>query len=49
MKEEGINGFYRGITTNLVRTIPNCILTFVSYELLRKEFVKIVTPSNKIK
>lgn len=32
LHREGIAGFYQGLGINLVRVIPNCILTFVTYE-----------------
>jgi len=33
-KEQGLKGFYRGLKTNLIRTIPVCAVTFTSYELI---------------
>lgn len=36
MKEDGIKGFYRGCTTNLVRTTPAAALTFTSYEMIAR-------------
>jgi len=33
---EGIPGFYKGLTTSLYRTVPASIITFYTYELLRK-------------
>lgn len=35
-KEEGLKGFYRGMGTNLLRSIPSCIITFVSFEYISK-------------
>lgn len=35
--EEGIKGFYRGCTTNLLRTTPAAALTFTSFELISRE------------
>ena len=37
MKEDGIKGFYRGCTTNLVRTTPAAALTFTSYEIIARK------------
>lgn len=34
VKDDGLRGFYRGCTTNLVRTTPAAALTFTSYELI---------------
>lgn len=30
--EEGLRGFYRGLSVTLVRSIPACIVTFLTYE-----------------
>lgn len=35
---EGFRGFYKGITITLVRSVPACIVTFVSYEQTLKWF-----------
>ena len=35
-KYEGIKGFYKGLVPNLVRTVPASIITFYTYELLRR-------------
>jgi len=35
-KEEGIRGFYRGIETNLIRTIPAAAITFTAYEFIQR-------------
>jgi len=41
LREEGLAGLYGGLGTNLLRAIPSCVITFVTYELtarwLRKE------------
>ena len=34
LKEEGWQGFYRGLHVSLIRVLPNCCLTFISYELI---------------
>jgi len=31
-RDEGLNGFYKGLRPNLIRVIPACGLTFVIYE-----------------
>lgn len=33
-KEEGLAGFYKGLSTNLVRTVPSSALTILTYELI---------------
>ena len=33
-KEEGWMGFYGGLHVSLLRVVPNCCLTFISYELI---------------
>ena len=38
--EEGLKGFYRGCTTNLLRTTPAAALTFTSFEMLSREMKK---------
>lgn len=35
-KEEGFGGYYRGLPVTLVRVIPNCCITFISYEILAR-------------
>jgi len=32
-KEEGVMGFYKGLSANLFRVAPSCAITFTSYEL----------------
>jgi solute carrier family 25 folate transporter 32 len=36
LKEEGVGGFYRGLPVTLLRVIPNCCITFLSYEFLMR-------------
>jgi len=36
-RNEGVRGFYKGLTTNLCRTVPASIITFYVYELMRKQ------------
>ncbi|CEG79270.1 hypothetical protein CU097_008381 [Rhizopus azygosporus] len=33
-KEEGLSGFYKGLTTNLLRTVPSSAMTILTYELI---------------
>lgn len=33
---EGFKGFYKGLTTNLCRTVPASVITFYTYEWLKK-------------
>lgn len=35
-QKEGIPGFYRGCATNLLRTTPNAVITFTSYEMINR-------------
>lgn len=32
--EESIRGFYKGISTNLLRTVPSSAITILTYELI---------------
>ncbi|KAI7901094.1 mitochondrial carrier domain-containing protein [Cokeromyces recurvatus] len=36
-KEEGIRGFYKGLSTNLVRTVPSSAMTILTYEMIVKK------------
>lgn len=38
--EEGWQGFYRGMGTNLLRVTPACAITFTTYEMLVRFFEK---------
>jgi solute carrier family 25 folate transporter 32 len=41
--EEGVMGFYKGMTTTLLRTVPASAVTILTYELLleaMKEWVE---------
>ncbi|KAJ1933545.1 hypothetical protein GGF37_006691 [Kickxella alabastrina] len=33
-REEGVRAFYRGLATNLIRTVPASMMTLLTYELL---------------
>ncbi|KAI8887785.1 mitochondrial carrier [Backusella circina FSU 941] len=35
--EEGMRGFYKGLTTNLVRTVPSSAMTILTYEVIVKK------------
>ena len=35
-RREGFAGFYKGLSTNLCRTIPSSVITFYTYEYLSK-------------
>ncbi|CCH62202.1 hypothetical protein TBLA_0G02640 [Henningerozyma blattae CBS 6284] len=35
-KKRGIRGFYKGLLTNLVRTVPSTCITFCTYECFKK-------------
>lgn len=35
--DDGLAGFYRGCTTNLLRTTPAAALTFTSFELIARQ------------
>jgi solute carrier family 25 folate transporter 32 len=37
-KEEGLSGFYKGLTTNLLRTVPSSAMTILTYELIVRKF-----------
>ncbi|KAK1298917.1 hypothetical protein QJS10_CPB14g00434 [Acorus calamus] len=41
---EGIPGFYRGCATNLLRTTPAAVITFTSYETIRRFLHNYVSP-----
>ncbi|GAA6037456.1 hypothetical protein JCM8097_008196 [Rhodosporidiobolus ruineniae] len=40
LRDEGGRGFYRGMMTNLIRTVPSSALTILSYELLMRRLVR---------
>ncbi|KAF7727085.1 hypothetical protein EC973_008048 [Apophysomyces ossiformis] len=47
--EEGVRGFYKGLPTNLLRTVPASALTILTYELLVKRLNRvkeITSPEN---
>jgi solute carrier family 25 folate transporter 32 len=36
VKNEGVGALYTGIHVSLVRVLPNCCITFMSYEMILK-------------
>lgn len=38
--QDGIQGFYRGCATNLIRTTPAAVITFTSFEMIHRFLVK---------
>lgn len=42
VRKDGAKGLYRGFGTNLMRTVPACMLTFTSYELAKRYAQKYV-------
>lgn len=40
LREEGPVGFYRGMATNLLRTVPSSAVTILTYELLMRRLVR---------
>lgn len=36
LRKDGAKGLYRGFGANLMRTVPACMLTFTSYELVKR-------------
>ncbi|KAH9626836.1 hypothetical protein KSS87_002481 [Heliosperma pusillum] len=45
-QSQGIPGFYRGCATNLLRTVPSAVITFTSYEMI-KRFLQQAVPSSE--
>ncbi|XP_051145844.1 nicotinamide adenine dinucleotide transporter 1, chloroplastic-like [Andrographis paniculata] len=46
-KTEGVPGFYRGCATNLMRTTPNAVITFTSYEMIHRFLLHLSSPQEK--
>lgn len=42
LREEGVRGLYKGLTTNLIRTIPSAAISLWTYEII----VSQLAPSN---
>jgi solute carrier family 25 folate transporter 32 len=38
-RTEGLPGFYRGLSVNLIRTVPSSALTLLTYEVLMRKLV----------
>eukprot|EP00529_Nitzschia_sp_RCC80_P019603 CAMPEP_0113474118 /NCGR_PEP_ID=MMETSP0014_2-20120614/18411_1 /TAXON_ID=2857 /ORGANISM="Nitzschia sp." /LENGTH=427 /DNA_ID=CAMNT_0000366939 /DNA_START=33 /DNA_END=1313 /DNA_ORIENTATION=+ /assembly_acc=CAM_ASM_000159 len=45
-KREGMKGFYSGLPVTLVRVIPNCCMTFLSYEMILRHSKVWLSPSS---
>ncbi|KAL6607997.1 hypothetical protein ACP70R_041060 [Stipagrostis hirtigluma subsp. patula] len=43
-QKEGFAGFYRGCATNLLRTTPNAVITFTSYEMINRLMHQLLPP-----
>lgn len=43
-RKEGVAGFYRGCATNLLRTTPNAVITFTSYEMINRLMHRLLPP-----
>lgn len=43
-QKEGVAGFYRGCATNLLRTTPNAVITFTSYEMINRLMHQLLSP-----
>jgi solute carrier family 25 folate transporter 32 len=37
LQHEGVAGLYNGLSVTLIRVIPNCCVTFLSYELILRQ------------
>ncbi|KAL7132450.1 hypothetical protein ABFS83_12G075000 [Erythranthe nasuta] len=46
-RKEGIPGFYRGCATNLLRTTPSAVITFTSYEMIRRFLLRVSSEEKK--
>ncbi|XP_062145497.1 nicotinamide adenine dinucleotide transporter 2, mitochondrial-like isoform X2 [Alnus glutinosa] len=46
-QKEGLPGFYRGCATNLLRTTPSAVITFTSYEMIRRFLEQVIPPGRK--
>ncbi|GKU90283.1 hypothetical protein SLEP1_g4293 [Rubroshorea leprosula] len=46
-QKEGIPGFYRGCATNLLRTTPSAVITFTSYEMIRRFLQQVIPPGTR--
>uniref|UniRef100_A0A7N0U2R3 Uncharacterized protein n=1 Tax=Kalanchoe fedtschenkoi TaxID=63787 RepID=A0A7N0U2R3_KALFE len=44
---EGLQGFYRGCGTNLLRTTPSAVITFTSYEMINRFLHSVLAPDNQ--
>ncbi|XP_022152346.1 nicotinamide adenine dinucleotide transporter 1, chloroplastic [Momordica charantia] len=46
-QKEGFAGFYRGCTTNLLRTTPSAVITFTSYEMIHRFMLQVILPGEE--
>ncbi|XP_077210633.1 nicotinamide adenine dinucleotide transporter 1, chloroplastic-like [Tasmannia lanceolata] len=46
-RNEGIRGFYRGCATNLLRTTPSAVITFTSFEMVKRFFNQVLPPKQQ--
>lgn len=46
-QKEGLPGFYRGCATNLLRTTPSAVITFTSYEMIRRFLEQVMPRDNE--
>lgn len=47
LAKQGVQGLYRGLSVNLLRTVPNSAMTILTYELLMRQLL-IRTGGSKI-
>ncbi|GAA5911462.1 hypothetical protein JCM6882_005008 [Rhodosporidiobolus microsporus] len=47
LSQEGAKGFYRGMMTNLIRTVPSSAITILSYELLMRRMMEWTHPEGE--
>jgi len=45
-KQEGFRGLYKGMGINLVRVTPSCVITFTSYEYIKKHLENKIFENN---
>ncbi|GAA5998865.1 uncharacterized protein JCM10292_005757 [Rhodotorula paludigena] len=49
LAEEGVAGFYRGMGTNLLRTVPASALTILSYELIMRRMLRMTHSEHELR
>jgi len=45
--EEGLRGFYKGLSTNLLRTVPASVITILTYEMVLAELNHLFCSTSK--